>query len=391
MAGIIHAKANTATDQRQGAWRVGDHPGQRQFATLFSRETLQLECGQSFGPITLAYETWGQLNSTASNAILLLHGFSGDSHAAGGQGPGHHHPGWWNTVIGPGLAIDTNRFFVICPSAFGSCHGSTGPASLAVDGRPYGSRFPVITIRDMVATEKALAEQIGINQWYAVIGGSMGGMRALEWAIDHPSQVERLLAMATCAAVSAEVIALHATQIQAIELDPDFKGGNYYEAGRHQPQRGLCLARSIARISYGSGQEFDIHFDRRPADNSDPIVNGCYAVEAYLLEHSEISAKHLDANSYRVLTRAMSHHDIGRGRGGITNALAAITARTTVVSIASDRLFPPRLQNELAQGIKDSVTLTRIDSLHGHDGFLCEQQQISEILRQTLDCVNNQT
>ena len=369
--------------QRRGAWRPGDHPGQRQFTTLFRSSPLQLESGALFGPITMAYETWGELNAQRSNAVLLLHGFSGDSHAAGPQGAGHPTPGWWDGLIGPGLAIDTDRFFVLCPNAFGSCHGSTGPASLAADGRPFGSRFPAITIRDMVAVEQALAEALGLSRWHAVIGGSMGGMRALEWAVTWPDRIERLLVMATSAYATAEQIALHATQIRAIELDPQFRDGDYDLHGP-QPLQGLTLARSIAHISYGSERDLASTFDRRPEAGNDPIRTGRYAVEAYLEDHSEVVARRLDANSYIALTRAMSHHDLGRDRGGFHAALQRIQARTRVLSISSDRLFPPRLQQEIAQAIKAGLTYSSIDSSHGHDGFLCEHRQLGEILRQTL-------
>lgn len=369
--------------QRSGAWRTGDHPGRRQFVTLFHTDPLQLEGGERFGPITLAYECWGQLNPSGSNAILLLHGFSGDSHAAGAAGPGHAKPGWWDGLIGPCLAIDTDRFFVLCPNAFGSCHGSTGPASLAPDGRPYGSRFPAITIRDMVAAEQALAEQLGITRWSAVIGGSMGGMRALEWAVSWGQRIERLVVMATSAYATAEQIALHATQIRAIALDPLYRNGDYPIHGP-QPLQGLALARSIAQITYGSERDLARTFDRRGEASNDPIREGRYAVEAFLEDHSEVAARQLDANSYVVLTRAMSHHDIGRGRGGVASALASIRARTRVVSISSDQLFPPRLQQEIARGLTSGLTYSSLDSSHGHDGFLCEHQKISEILRQAL-------
>lgn len=369
--------------QRSGAWRTGDHPGRRQFVTLFHTAPLRLESGQTFGPITLAYECWGQLNAQRSNAILLLHGFSGDSHAAGPAGPGHPTPGWWKGLIGPGLAIDTDRFYVLCPNAFGSCHGSTGPASLAEDGRPYGSRFPAITIRDMVSAEQALTEQLGIDRWFAVIGGSMGGMRALEWAVNWGDRIERLLLMATGAYATAEQIALHATQIRAIELDPQYCHGDYPLHGP-QPLQGLTLARSIAQITYGSERDLAQTFHRRSETNNNPIQEGRYAVEAYLEQHSEVAARRLDANSYITLTRAMSHHDIGRGRGGIDVALASIRARTRVVSISSDQLFPPRLQQEIARGLTAGLTYSSFDSAHGHDGFLCEHHKLIEILRQTL-------
>lgn len=370
--------------ERCGAWRSGDHPGERQFATLFSQGGLTLESGESFGPITLAYETWGQPNAGGSNAILLLHGFSGDSHAAGPVAPGHPTAGWWNALTGPGRAIDTRRYFVVCPNAFGSCHGSTGPASLDPSGEPFGSRFPGITIRDMVAAEQALAEQLGIQRWHAIIGGSMGGMRALEWAVGSPQATRRLLLMATGAAATANQISLHSTQIRAIELDDHFQGGDFYAPGLPPPLRGLALARSIAEISYGSERQFDQAFRRLPAADANPLVGGRYAVEAYLEDHSEVVARRLDANSYIALTRAMSHHDIGRGRGGLQAALGRVTARTRVVSISSDRLFPPRLQQEIAAGIRAGVTFTSIDSLHGHDGFLCEHHQLEPIVRQTL-------
>lgn len=374
----------TPAAERIGAWRSGDHPGRRQFVTLFTQAPLVLESGQAFGPLTMAFETWGRLNSKRTNAILLLHGFSGDSHACGPEGPGHPTPGWWDGLIGPGLPIDTSRFFVVCPNAFGGCHGSTGPSSRAPDGRPYGSRFPAITIRDMVAAEHALAEQLGIERWAAVIGGSMGGMRALEWAITWPERVERLLVLATCAAATAEVIATHTTQIRAIELDSEFNGGDYYSSTGRGPLKGLCLARSIARLSYGTESELNLQFDRLPANEHDPLQGGRYAVEAYLDEHSEISAKYLDANSYITLTRAMSHHDVGRGRGGVRKALSTISARTTVVSVGTDRLFPSRLQVEIVHAIGPHVQFSGIDSQHGHDGFLVEHRELSRILKEVL-------
>jgi homoserine O-acetyltransferase len=372
------------TPERKGAWRAGDHPGQRQFATLFSKSPLNLESGELFGPLTLAYETWGELNPARSNAILLLHGFSGDSHAAGPISPGHPTAGWWDHLIGPGRPIDTDQFYLVCPNAFGSCHGSTGPASLDLNGRPFGSRFTSITIRDMVAAEKELAKQLGIDHWHSIIGGSMGGMRALEWAVTWPNSSDRLLLIATGAYATAEQISIHSTQIRAIKLDPNYRGGDFYENLDSPPLDGLSLARSIAEISYGCERQLDQAFRRRPEADNNPIAQGRYAVEAYLQQHSEVVARRLDANSYILLTKAMSHHDIGRNRGGHQEALGKITARTRVVSVSSDRLFPPRLQQEIAAGIRSGVTFTSIDSPHGHDGFLCEYSQLASILRQTL-------
>ncbi len=346
---------------RHGGWREGDPPGQRRFCRLFEHQPLALESGESLGPITLAYETWGTPRPDGSRAVLLLHGFSGDSHAAGPPGSGHAHAGWWDGLIGPGRAIDTDRLFVVCPNVLGGCQGSTGPSSLAADGRPYGSRFPALTIRDQVAAEVALADRLGIGRWHAVIGGSMGGMRALEWAVGHPARLERLVALATTARCSAENIAFHRCQIQAIRMDPRFHGGDYDGDPGGGPREGLALARSIARLTYG-------HADASPCPD--------------LIEGSQND--HVDANSFIVLTRAMGHHDVGRGRGGIRQALGRIQARVRVVSIATDRLFPPQRQLELAQAITSGVTMTTLESPQGHDGFLKEHRQLDPILRQSL-------
>lgn len=365
-------------------WRPGDPIGKRHFATLFTNQPLTLEGGKRFGPITLAYEAWGELNPTRSNVILLLHGFTGDSHAAGQLEPGHPEPGWWDGLIGPGRPLDTNSFYVICPNAFGGCQGSTGPGSLAPDGAPYGSRFPTITIRDLVATEAALAEELGIITWHAVVGGSMGGMRALEWAVSHPYAVERLMVMATTAYATAEQIALHHAQVRAIELDPNFRGGDYQQQSTNQPVAGLALARSMALLSYGYEREFASLFDRRPEAENNPIAEGRYAIEAYLDDDGDSLARRFDANSYIGLTKAMTHHDVGRGRGGVEAALAQVQARTRIVSIRSDRLFPERLQLEMAHALRRRATFIGIDSSHGHDGFLHEHRQLAPVIREML-------
>ncbi|MCP9772886.1 homoserine O-acetyltransferase [Synechococcus sp. Tobar12-5m-g] len=368
---------------RQGAWQPGDPPGNRQFMDLFRASPLRLENGTSFGPITLAYESWGKLDPRGANGVLLLHGFSRDSHAAGSAAPGHPSPGWWDGLIGPGRAIDTDRFFVVAPNAFGGCQGSTGPASAAADGQPYGSRFPNLTIRDLVAAERALAESLGIGCWHAVIGGSMGAMRALEWAIGTPDLVERLVLIAGSGYASAEVLGLHSTQTEAIRLDHDFHGGNYYQIAPAGPRRGLALARAIAQLSYGGEQELTRRFHRRPLGGQEPPNGGTYAVEAYLQDQSRELVERFDANSYLVLTRAMDHHDVGRGRGGLACALARVTARTQVVSVSSDKLFPPRLQRELALAIPEA-TYELLDSDQGHDGFLVELDKLAPMLRRAL-------
>lgn len=359
---------------QHGGWRAGDPEGQRRFLRLDQGQGLRLESGQVLPGIQIAYESWGRLNASRTNAVLLLHGFSGDSHAAGGAEPGHAGAGWWNDLIGPGKAIDTDRFYVLCPNVLGGCQGSTGPSSPSPDGHPYGSRFPALTIRDLVNAEQHWATALGIQRWFAVIGGSLGGMRALEWAISTPDRLERLVVLATTAASSPENLAFHNTQIRAIALDPAFQGGDYYGESSGGPTKGLALARSIARLTYGCERELSQRFQRGESE----------AVAQFLEEDGDSLCHRFDANSYIVLTHAMSSHDVGRDRGGIAAALACIEARTRVVSIESDRLFPPHQQRELARHLKAGVTYTSLDSNLGHDGFLSEQRQLDPILRQSL-------
>lgn len=370
---------SSSTLARPGGWRCGDPAGRRRFQRLFDQAPLRLASGDALGPITIAWECWGQLAADGSNAVLLLHGFSGDSHAAGPAEPGHPTPGWWDGLIGPGLAIDTDRFFVVCPNVLGGCQGSTGPGSLAADGRPWGRRFPVLTIRDQVAAEQAFARALGVERWHAVIGGSMGGMRALEWAIERPDAVQRLVLLATTARCSPENIAFHAAQIRAIELDPLFRDGDWYDSPAGGPWRGLALARSIARLTYGCEREL---LQRFHPDDEQAAATG--AVERFLQADGDALCRRFDPNSYITLTRAMSLHDVGRGRGGVAAALGRIQARTRVVSVSSDRLFPPHCQRQLAEAIHSGVTFSSLESQRGHDGFLEEHRQLEPILRQSL-------
>jgi homoserine O-acetyltransferase len=364
-----------------GAWWPGDDPGRRKFATLFFEDVLKLEGNGSVGPVTVAYETWGRPSPTGDNAVLIEHALTGDSHAAGPAGPGHPTAGWWNPLIGPGGAIDTDRWWVICPNTLGGCQGSTGPASPSPDGSPWGSRFPAITIRDQVSVEAALADVLGIERWAAVIGGSMGGMRALEWAVTYPERVERLIVLACGAAASAEQIALCAVQGHAIRLDPRFKGGDYYDGQSGQgPLLGLGLARRIGHISYRSELELAARFGRDPQTGEDPLAGGRYSVESYLDHHADKLRQRFDANSYLVLSRAMDHHDVGRGRGGAEQALSSVRARSTVGAIDSDRLYPPRLQQEIAELLPDRPKVAIVHSLYGHDAFLIESEQVGEVM-----------
>jgi homoserine O-acetyltransferase len=286
--------------------------------------------------------------------------------------------GWWDGLIGPGAAIDTDRYFVVCPNVLGGCQGTTGPSSPGPDGVPYGSQFPLITIRDQVGVEVGLADRLGVAQWACVIGGSMGGMRVLEWCVGYPERVRRALVLAVGAAATADQIALCSLQIRAIRQDPAFAGGDYYGAGA-RPVDGLAIARGIGQVSYRTAAEFESRFGRRAQAEEDPLKGGRYAVESYLQHHGDKLAERFDANSYVVLSEAMNHHDVGRGRGGIERALALVRAEVTVAGIASDRLYPLELQRELGRLLPGSRPVAVVESPFGHDGFLLEIEQIAEI------------
>ncbi len=330
--------------------------------------------------MTVAYETWGRLNADASNALLVLHTLTLDSHAAGPVEPGHPQLGWWNRLIGPGRPIDTDRFFVVCPNVLGGCQGTTGPASVdPATGRPYGSRFPVVTIRDQVDVEAALADHLGIATWYSVIGGSMGGQRAIEWAVKHRDRVPRAVIIACGAAATAEEIAFCSLQIRCIEADPHFRGGDYYDADEG-PWRGMSIARGIGQLSYRSEIELDQRFNRGHQNDEHPFEGGLYTVESYLEYHGEKLAHRFDANTYIVLSRAMNHHDVGRGRGGVADALARVTADVTIAGISSDALYPLRVQHELADLIPRNKGVDVVSSIAGHDGFLTEHEAIGDII-----------
>jgi homoserine O-acetyltransferase/O-succinyltransferase len=364
-----------------GVWWPGDDPGQRRFATLYAEESLKLEGGGSIGPVTVAYETWGHPSPARDNAVLVEHALTGDSHAAGSSGAADHATGWWDPLIGPGAAIDTDRWWAICPNALGGCQGTTGPVSPSPDGSPWGSRFPAITVRDQVSVEAALADALGIERWAAVIGGSMGGMRALEWAVTYPERVERLIFLSCGTAASAEQIALSAAQAHAIRLDPQFNGGDYYDGQWGEgPRAGLGLARRIGQISYRSELELATRFGRDPQTGEEPLGGGRYAVESYLDHHADKLSRRFDANSYLVLSRAMDHYDVGRGRGGIERAMSSVRARSTVAAIDSDRLYPSRLQYEVAQLLPERPRVLSIHSQHGHDGFLIESEQVGSVI-----------
>lgn len=366
-----------------GTWQIGDDPGRRQFVELKGDQGFALESGASLASVTVAFETWGQLNYCGTNAVLVLHALSGDSHAKGAASPGHVSPGWWDALIGPGAPIDTDRYFVVCPNVLGGCQGTTGPSSLDPDNTRYGARFPVITIRDQVAVEAALADELGIETWAAVIGGSMGAMRALEWSVGYPDRVERAVVLAVSAAASAEQIALCSLQIRAIKSDPAYANGDYYATGT-SPSTGLSIARGLGQISYRTEQEFDVRFAREVQDEEAPLHGGRYAIESYLEYQGAKLTRRFDANTYVALSEAMNHHDVGRERGGVAEALSTIRARVTVAGIAGDRLYPLEQQLEIARLLPGEDEVHVIQSEFGHDGFLLETDAVGTVVRTAL-------
>ena len=363
-----------------GAWLAGDPPGRRQWIT---GGALRLEAGGALPGFSLAYETWGTLNSDGSNAVLVEHALTGDSHISGPIEPGHPTAGWWSGLIGPGQAVDTDELFVVVPNVLGGCQGSTGPSSLDPDGKRWGSRFPYLTPRDQVAVETALADELGVARWAAVLGGSMGGMRALEWAVMYPGRVESLLVLASTAMASAEQVAWASPQLHAITSDQGWRGGDYYDAAPGEgPHRGLGVARRIAHVTYRSEQELTERFGRRDQDGEDALRGGRFAIESYLDHHAGKLVRRFDAGSYVTLTRSMNAHDVGRGRGGVAEALKRVTARSVIAGVDSDRLYPLSQSRSLAEGLGGEAAV--ISSPYGHDSFLIETGQIAALVKSLL-------
>jgi homoserine O-acetyltransferase/O-succinyltransferase len=370
-----------------GAWQPGDHPGERRFFSLAGDRPFVLEGGGSLRDITIAYETWGALDADGGNAVLVCHALTGDSHAAGPLVEGHATAGWWDGMIGPGKALDTDRYFVVCANVLGGCQGTTGPASPHPDdGHPYASRFPVVSIRDWVRTQAALADHLGIDRWLSAVGGSMGGMMVLEWAIMFPDRVRSIIPIATCVAATAQQIGWWSTGRRVIHLDPRFRGGDYYDAAPGDgPHQGLALARMISQITFRSDDVFTDRFGREVVE---PLNGGFslwqrFEVERYLEYHGDKLVRRFDANTYLVVTKAMDLHDIGRGRGGIEAALQRISAPVLAIGISSDILYPAYQSREIVDGIVAAggdAECVELDSPHGHDAFLLEFDQVGDAL-----------
>ena len=369
-----------------GAWQEGYPVGERLFVDVGD---VTVDSGATVPGVRVAYQTWGTLNADRSNAVYVCHALTGDSHVTGAAGPGHLTAGWWDGLVGPGAPVDTDTWFVVCANVLGGCQGTTGPASVAaVDGRPWGSRFPVVTVADMVEVERRVMDALGIPSWALMLGPSLGGMRVLEWMAAHPDRVRSGLVLGTTAAVTADQIGTHATQIAAIEADPRFRGGDYYDqpAGAG-PHAGMGIARRIAHLTYRSESELDLRFGREPQSGEDPTAGGRFAVESYLDHQADKLARRFDANTYIALTRAMSLFDLGEGRGGVAEALSGLRAPLTVVGLDSDRLFPLRLQEQLVAATPSARPLQVVTSPYGHDGFLVEKEQVGEIVREALSSI----
>lgn len=351
-------------------------------------DELELECGHRLGPITLAYETYGELNAAGDNALLLVHALSGDAHAAGYHTPEDKAPGWWDIMVGPGKPFDTNQYHVICSNIIGGCQGSTGPSSInPATGRPYGLAFPFVTIADMVHAQKRLLDHLGITQLAGISGGSMGGMQVLQWVASYPEMVRRVIPIATCAALSAQGIAFDEVGRQAIMADPDWMGGEYY--GKATPHRGLSLARMIGHITYLSEVSMHQKFGRRLQDKLEVGYDFAtdFQVESYLRYKGDHFVGRFDANSYLYITKAMDYFDLGQAYGSLEAAFARSSADFLVISFSSDWLFPTPQSKEIVRAARRNdlnVIFAEVPSDYGHDAFLLEAEEIGRLVRNFL-------
>jgi homoserine O-acetyltransferase len=353
-------------------------------AHVASFDSISLDGGTTLAPVDVAYETYGTLNAHKTNAILILHAFSGDAHAAG-ISPETGKPGWWDNMIGPGKAFDTNKYFVICSNILGGCRGTTGPASVnPATGCPYAMSFPVITIRDMVRLQKMLIDRLGIERLLSLSGGSMGGMQALEWAVSYPESVVSTIPIASTARHSAQQIAFNEVGRQAIIADPDWRDGNYYEA--QPPARGLAVARMVGHITYMSDDSMREKFGRRlRGKNSfgyDFDVD--FEVESYLRYRGHEFVNRFDANSYLYITKAMDYFDLSNGNGSLAAAFERTPARFLVISFSSDWLYPSYQSQEIVRALRSrnvDVAYCELPSNYGHDAFLVDVGEQTELVR----------
>jgi len=352
---------------------------------LYTRDDpLRLECGRTLGPVQVQYETYGELSPEKDNAILVCHALSGDAHAAGRHSPDDPKPGWWDNMIGPGKAFDTNRYFVICSNFLGGCKGTTGPTSIDPEtGRPYGTRFPIVTVHDMVVVQKRLIDALGIARLLAVTGGSMGGMQALEWAVSFPDALHAAIPIATTYRMSAQGIAFDEVGRQAIFADPNWNNGDYYNGT--PPDRGLALARMIGHITYLSEKSMHRKFGRnlRHRDKYAYNFEEEFQVESYLHHQGSRFTQRFDANTYLYITKAMDYFDLTDGFPSLRASLRRARAKFLLIAFSSDWLFPPDHMKEIANALRANgldVTYVNVESDYGHDAFLLEVEEMTRLI-----------
>ena len=356
---------------------------------LFTFDSLPLQRGGHIAPVTVAYETWGKLNAAGDNAVLITHALTGSSHAHDTENPGDPKAAWWNPLIGLGRFFDTSRYYVICSNILGGCYGTTGPSSVDPNtGRPYGMRFPVITIRDMVEVQRKLIEHLGVRQLAMVAGGSIGGQQSLEWAVAYPELVRKAIVVAATAALTAQAIAFSEVGRQAILADPLWQGGDYLPG--EGPREGLAIARMLAMITYQSEEAMELRFARRPARNKNVSAPSGFTdpgerfdVEGYLYHQGEALVRRFDANSYLYISRAMDLYDVSEGYPSLEAALSRLRSKALFIGIRSDFLFPAARVRWLADQVRTAggeAIYAELDSPHGHDAFLKEWEQMTGAL-----------
>ncbi|MCG9479126.1 MAG: homoserine O-acetyltransferase [Actinomycetia bacterium] len=359
-----------------------------------SGQPLRLECGKQISPVRVAYETYGSLNSSKSNAIVVFHALSGDAHAAFFNSPEDTKPGWWDFMIGPGKPFDTDKFFIICANVLGGCKGSTGPSSINPEtGKPYGVSFPPITISDMLKPQKELLKHLGITKLLAVAGGSMGGMLALQWAKSYPNQTEAAIFIATAASHTAQAIAFNSVGRYAIISDPNWKRGNYYPQ-ENKPLVGLKIARMIGHITYISQQSMHQKFGRKTYNNKVEGIDFLkeFEVESYLQYKGESFVKRFDPNSYLYITKAIDAFNIYGKHSNLAEALKGVKARSLVISFSSDWLYPQQESAKIVKALKINgldTAYCNIESPFGHDSFLLDLPKFKDAARGFLNSLGS--
>jgi len=354
---------------------------------------MALESGAKLGPVTIAYETYGELNAEKSNAVLICHALSGDSHVAGYYQEDDPKPGWWDIMVGPGKGIDTGKYFVVCANILGSCMGSTGPSSINPEtNKPYGPHFPLVTIGDMVRAQKTLLDHLEVEKVLAVIGGSIGGMQVLEWCVRYPERVVSAIPLATTTKHSALAIAFNEVARQAIMADPNWKGGDYYADSK--PDHGLAVARMIGHITYLSDESMRLKFGRqlKDKDNFSFHFDADFQVESYLRYQGTKFVERFDANSFLFITKAADYYDLEKqyGEGSAVKAFSRARAKFLVVSFTSDWLYPTYQSKAMVQAMKKNgldVSFCEIEAEWGHDAFLLPSERLTALMKGFLERV----